>query len=448
MKDMVKTFRIFALLALAAPWVVFAQTATSTAPPTISLNAETLAARATASVSPSAQTVIAGSTFNVSIYLNTEGNSANTLNFTVEFPPDKLQIVNPSVGGVSLIQVWLQPPIYSNTDGDAEFVGVIPNGIVTAGGLVTTITFKAIAAGTADVMITPDSSVLANDGLGTPMNTEFDRGIYTIVPQPPAGPVVFSPTHPFPSNWYNNNDPTIDWQESTGTTEFSYVLDSDPSTVPGDNASTTTGTTVSYDNVGDGLWYFHIKALSDGAWGATTNFPIQIDTMPPAAFTPAADIIANGTSTKVLISFFTTDALSGIDHYEVAVVDDNASAPAAPVFTQTQSPYEFVAPGPGSYHVIVRAFDPAGNVREGTLDVTISTPLVQFLKAHDAVIIIYLLLFIILLFLLHYFFGHKLLRRAHRILVAIEEENRAEKVHEAEEIVKGETGGTQTDKLS
>lgn len=221
--------------------------------------------------------------------------------------------------------------------------------------------------------------------------------------------------------------------------EFAYAFDSDPNTVPGDAASTTTGTAAAYNDVGDGLWYFHIKALEAGAWGATTDFPVQIDTTPPAAFTPAADIITNGTSTDALISFFTTDALSGIDHYDVAVIDENGSAaPAAPVFVQAQSPYEFAVPAPGRYHVIVRAFDGAGNVREGALDVAISTPLMEFIKIHDTEIMIYLLLFIIFLFVLQYFFGHKLLRRAHRIIVAIEEGNRQEKLREAEEVLREE----------
>jgi len=421
----------------AIPHAALAQS--TTASTTIVVNAETLVPRARIFVSPSAQTVLEGSTFDVSVYLDTEQNSANTIDVELRFPPDKLAIVNPS-GGTSLIQVWLRPPTYSNQTGDAQYTGIVPNGVVTGSGLITTITFKALAAGQADITISPQSSVLANDGYGTPMATEFGQASYTITPQPPNGVVVSSPTHPFPSQWYNNPNPVFTWQQDPGVTGFSYVLDNEPYTIPGDTPNTT-GTTAAYENLGDGLWYFHIKAQKLGIWGGTTNFLARIDTQPPAVFTPAADIISGSPQDKALISFFTTDALSGIDHYEVAVVDADAAPVASPVFVQAESPYQLIIPGPGSYHVIVRAFDQAGNVRDASLDITVATPVLQFLEDHDVEIMAGLLALILLLLILHYFFGHKLLRRVHRAIVAVEEESKREKLEEAEEVIAEENGG-------
>ena len=282
-----------------------------------------------------------------------------------------------------------------------------------------------------------ESSLLANDGLGTEMDAQFGRAAYTITPTPPGGITVFSPTHPFSSVWYNNNSPVIQWQIDPGVTDFSYVLDNDPNTVPGDTPNTT-GTTVAYPNLGDGLWYFHIKARKLGVWGTTTNFLMQIDTQPPAAFTPLADVIGSGSSTKALISFFTTDALSGVDHYEVAVTDNNASAVASPVFIQAESPYQLSVTQPGSYHAIVRAVDKAGNIRDESIDLTISLPFIEFLKKNDLQVILILLLFLILLFILHYFFGHKLLRRVHRAIIAAEQADRMDQLEEAERIVQND----------
>ncbi len=426
--------RSFLILLLIASGLVARATFADTS--TISVNAQTLIPRATVFLSPSAETVLQGSTFNVSIYLNTEGNSANTLDIALQFSADKLAIVSAS-GGTSLIQLWLQPPTYSNVDGTAEYTGVIPNGAVTQSGLIATITFKALAPGNADVVISQNSSVLANDGFGTQMNAEFGQASYTISPQPPGGVTVSSPTHPFPVQWYNNNSPVFQWNQDPGVTAFSYVLDNNPNTVPGDTANTT-GTSASFQNLGDGLWYFHIKAQKLGVWGAPTTFLAQIDTQPPAAFTPIADVVTGGSQNKILVSFFTTDALSGIDHYEVAVVSGESSDVVSPVFVQTQSPYQLAVPGPGSYHVIVRAVDGAGNVRDEPIDVTISPPLIELLKQNDLAIIGGLLILVILLFLLHYFFGHKLLRRVHKAILAAEREDKEEKLEEAERLVEEE----------
>lgn len=430
-------FVMFALFLLggtmALPWMVSAQYANTS---TIRINAQSLIPRATVFVSPAEASILEGTTFEVSIYLNTQHNSVNTVDVTVQFPPDKLAIVNPS-GGKSLIQVWLQPPSYSNTNGTARYTGIVPNGVVAESALITTITFKALAPGAASVVISPDSSVLANDGLGTIMNTEFGRASYAVTPKPPEGALVFSPTHPFSSQWYNNNNPVLGWQKDSGVTDFSYVLDNQPNTVPDDIAETSS-TSMAYQNLGDGLWYFHIKARKLGIWGSPTHFLIQIDTQPPAAFTPIADIVSSAQQNKILVSFFSTDALSGTDHYEVATIDKQGAAVVSPVFVQAESPYQLVVPGPGSYHFIVRAFDRAGNVRETSIDVTISLPFIQFLKKNDVAIILGLLLLVLFLFLLHYFFGHKLLRRVHKVIIAIEHENQKEKIEEAEELLKEE----------
>jgi hypothetical protein len=425
-------FILFVIVA-AAPALALAQQIGSS---TINVNVQNLIPNARIVVSPPAETVTEGSTFTVSVYLDTEGNSANTIDLTLQFPPDKLSIVNPS-GGVSLIQVWLQPPTYSNITGSAHYTGVIPNGVDTASGLISTITFKAIAPGEANVVIAPESSVLANDGLGTEMHAEFGRATYVITPQPPGGVTVFSPTHPFQSQWYNNNNPVIQWDEDPGVTDFSYVLDNEPNTVPGDTPNTT-GTTMAYQNLGDGLWYFHIKARKLGIWGSTTDFLMQIDTQPPAAFTPAVDFVGGAQNSKALISFFTTDSLSGVDHYEVAVINQQSPAIVSPVFVQAESPYQLSIPGPGSYHVIVRAFDKAGNVRDESIDFTISVPFIEFLKQNDLAIIIGLLLIVLLLFLLHYFFGHKLLRRVHKAILAAEREDHIEQAEEAQQLLQKE----------
>jgi len=102
----------------------------------------------------------------------------------------------------------------------------------------------------------------------------------------PAAPAVNSPTHPDQNTWYANNDPSFDWSASdpSGMTGYSYLLDQNPGTVP-DDISEGSGTSTSYTDVGDGTWWFHVKARNGskplGLWGGTAHYRINIDRSGP-----------------------------------------------------------------------------------------------------------------------------------------------------------------------
>lgn len=383
--------------------------------------------------SPPAQTVLEGATFDVGLFLNTNGGSINTMDVTVKFPPDKLTLVKPSAGD-SLIQLWLQPPTYSNKDGTVHLVGVIPNGVKTKGGLITTLTFTSLVAGDAVLNVTPSSRLLANDGLGTDVKVEPGRATVTVQPKPPGEVAVISDTHPFSSQWYNNNNVTMSWEQATDTSGFSYILDNIPTTVP-DDLPEATGTRRSYESVNDGQSYFHIKARRIGVWGGATHFPIRIDTHPPAQFTPTVDFLTTSYADKkspreALISFFTTDDLSGIDHYEVAVLDLANAKDVSPVFVQSESPFTLSAAVSDKFHVIVRAVDRGGNIRDASLDVIFPTTLGFILRKNLQLLLAIGLGLLFLLILLHYLVGHHIFRFLRRIWLILRREKEKEEKEE------------------
>ncbi|MFA6338945.1 MAG: cohesin domain-containing protein [Candidatus Paceibacterota bacterium] len=357
--------------------------------------------------SPKTETVIAGSTFEVAVILDTRGSSVNAVELNIKFPVDKLEMISPSTGK-SFISLWSEPPSYSNVNGTAKFAGGVPNGIVTESGLIITLTFKAKATGQAIIEVTPESKALANDGLGTNILSARGRGTFTITPKPPEGVRVFSDTHSFQDKWYNNNNPIISWEKPDGVEDFSYELDDRPFTIP-DNNPETTGTVKAYQDVSDGIKYFHVKARKEGMWGSTTHFMIHIDTTPPAEFTPKVEILTAAVIQRALISFFTTDALSGIDHYEVGVIDKEKAPTESPAFIEVQSPYQISSFSANSSRVIVRAIDRAGNVRDESTDVNVSSSQLFYLLLIGA--------FILILLILCYIFVRKMLakRRARKI---------------------------------
>lgn len=378
------------------------------------------AGRATLIVSPQSETVTVGSNFDVSVFLDTQGASINTVDLNLKFPQDKLEIVRPS-GGKSFIAIWPEPPSYSNAEGSAHFLGGIPNGITTEDGLVVTVTFKVKATGSAAIVVLPASKVFANDGLGTNILTGFGRGVYTLVPKPPGGVKVFSETHQFEDRWYNNNNPVLTWEKNDGVTGFSLQLDNLPSTIP-DNVPDTRDTVKAYESLGDGVRYFHIKAMKDGVWGGTTHFALHVDTAPPAQFAPKIQTFSASVVSRAIVSFSTTDFLSGIDHYEVGVIDKTKDPSKSPAFVEAQSPYQLPTMSSGNLLVLVRAIDRAGNATDATVDAYLPLSFLSLIT-DNAMNILYALFF---LAAMHYLFGHHIIARIRRLYALEKKEEAAE----------------------
>lgn len=381
----------------------------------VNVNAPDLLSRVDLTFSPDVGSFEEGSTFNVQLFINTRERSVNGVEMHVNFDEDKLSIVHPLVGN-SIVGVWVEPPTYDNTNGKASYVGVIPDGITTSSGLVGTITFKAKKTGRVSVSFSGESTILLNDGLGTETIVNLGRANFFIVPKAPSGVNIFSETHPIETDWYNNTSPVISWEKDEGVEGFSYVFDTKPFTIP-ENTILTTETTKSFENLTDGLWYFHIKSFRKGVWGKTGHFLVRIDTTPPADFTPTTNYLLATTIfvERSLISFFTTDNLSGVDRYEVGVIDKSELTVISPVFIETESPYQVPINKDSQLEVIVRAIDKAGNIREASVDIERPFAVLKFLKDN----IIYVLLLIILIglvaIILHYLIGHHILRGLHKV---------------------------------
>jgi hypothetical protein len=313
-------------------------------------------------LSPNNGTFNVGSTFDVSVFVNTGDQNANAVKVEFKFDPKKLQLTNPTTGK-SFISIWTSPPSYSNTDGIISFQGGAPSpGINTSSGLVSTVTFRAIAPGKAKIVFLDSSQVLLDDGFGTNVLNSLGEGNYEISILPPEGPKVFSSTHFDLNKWRKNNNPTFSWEKENGVTDFSYMIDLDSQGAP-DNESEGGNTSISYSNLDDGIWYFHIKAKKEDVWGGTSHYAVLIDATPPASFSIKVDPSEKTDNNQPIISFITTDALSGIDHYEIKTIDITANRENKNelFFIETASPYRLPLLEIGKYMIVVRVYDKAGN---------------------------------------------------------------------------------------
>lgn len=340
---------------------------------------------ATLSTGPSAGTFTVGSTFDVSVYLNTEGDVINAIEASLSFPPDKLQLVSPSAGK-SVIGVWTVQPSVNNQSGRIDLQGGIPGGINVSSGLVTTLTFRVKSVGTAVIKFLDNSKALLHDGKGTNDLNDTTNGVYTLVLPPPAGPIVSSETHPDQNLWYKSANVVLTWaDEGQGSEGYSYEVSNEPTSIPDDIVDSKNNSTI-YRNLSGGIKYFHIKALRKGVWGGTTHFALKIDMNEPADFEPQVIPSKRTVRKQPIIQFSTTDAESGIDHFELKLIplSPNNSKKAVenfqPLFIEVTSPYIPNLLDLGKYDVIVRAYDQAGNYREKTIALNIVSSAFEFVS--------------------------------------------------------------------
>jgi plastocyanin len=138
------------------------------------------------SLSPTNQWVAPGGTLTVDIVVNSR-TRVNAVEGTVTYPKNLLTATAVSTDG-SAITLWAEEPMINADQGTVRFAGGTAGG--RTGGLfgsghVLTITFNVIQAGMARVTL-EDSSVLAHDGLGTPVTGVSAAGRYTLQAEAPG----------------------------------------------------------------------------------------------------------------------------------------------------------------------------------------------------------------------------------------------------------------------
>ncbi len=140
-------------------------------------------------IDPSIGTYGVGDTFVAQIRLNTEGDCVNAGNVTVVFPKDTLKAVDFS-RGESIFSLWVEEPKIDNAAGTVSFSGGIPGGYCGRiqgdpglSNILGKIIFTIIAKGegSANVVISPQSMLYANDGLGTKIIPTLNAATFTIV---------------------------------------------------------------------------------------------------------------------------------------------------------------------------------------------------------------------------------------------------------------------------
>jgi hypothetical protein len=243
-----------------------------------------VAATTTMSISPQAQTVAVNDTFTVDIDI-TSSESLRLGQAGLMFTPGVLEVTDVSDGG--MFDIWA-PDMSSNVlnisnqNGTIKgMIGMSPVNPVSTGTLAV-VTFKATAAGTADLQfILDDDQTIVNTANETYIPAT-QNGTVTVTAgnQPPSTTITSGPTGTIYTRnvsftWTGSDDNT-----SAANLTYSYQLDG-----PGHDGWSrwTSATTVSYTWLDAGTFTFSVKAQDhEGATGdpATRTFTVADDTAP------------------------------------------------------------------------------------------------------------------------------------------------------------------------
>jgi hypothetical protein len=308
--------------------------------------------------------VYVGQNFTLYPKVNTGGDATNAYIVNITFSSNSIQPVSITKNG-SICSLYTSEPSYTSTTATISCGLPTPGYNGSAGGL-GVITFKAKGVGSAVISISGASKVLANDGLGTDILGSTGSITITITEPPP--PPVAAPTVTASVGadglWVSTTEITFSWNVPSGAKGFSYIFTQDPNAaVPKTNMGN--GTSISYSDLADGIYYFKIIATDGSQWSTVTTYTLKIDTTPPhdiqITTEPSSDNII-----EVLpqVIFSATDDLSGIDHYEIKIDDGE--------YIIAVNPYQIESITSGEHTITIKAVDVAGNSSESSINIKIA----------------------------------------------------------------------------
>lgn len=326
----------------------------------------TSAHAASFSISPATANIDTGDTITLTVSVSSSTQAINAFSGRIYYPANLLGNPTISTAG-TIVNFWtIQPSDESNS---VRFEGLVLNpGFSGTGGKLFSVTWRAEGSGIATFELS-QASILANDGEGTNvLSGTLPKSVVTIgqtggivTTQPTSGasaplpPLVTSPTHSDPADWFAISEPVLEWQVPSDVTSVSFALDKNATTTPTQDK----GLVSSYTStaLADGTWYFHIRHKNAYGWGGVTHFKINIDKTRPTDFviTKVEKEPQDGSTHFI---FDASDATSGIENFEISI---DASTPVVWKKESDDSLYSTGILALGQHQLVVRANDFAGN---------------------------------------------------------------------------------------
>jgi hypothetical protein len=304
-------------------------------------------------LSPSEQIVSTDSTFIIDVLVDSDKEIINAIKTQITYPTDYLEVIDLNYGD-SFLTLWPEQPNNESQNGIINFTGGTPEGSYVFDAKALSITFRAKRAGLANInFVSEKTSIHLNDGKGTSLKTDTGASNLTITAPSSQAIIISSPSHPDQDRWYSENDFIVSWEPRLDSF-YSYLLTTNPKAEPDETQEIETGK-VTFEDLADGIYYFILSEKPSGeVWQPAGIRRVMIDQTPPLPFEIQLTDNSPEFKEKKAIVFSTSDAMSGIDHYDLLQGDK--------LFKNITSPYLYQIDNPTDF--IVRAYDKAGNQTE------------------------------------------------------------------------------------
>jgi hypothetical protein len=341
-----------------------------------------------------------GDTIDVSVRIDSQGQTVNAAQGTIQYPNSILQVVRVDHSN-SVFNIWAQEPAVNTSTGEISFLGGSTNSFSGSSLYVLDITFTVRGTGLATLNFA-NAGVTAGDGTGAnilssstaisfrvgassvtsgaaPGATSTQATVQQAAPAPvqikrpavptttiPVAPVLLVGLYPDPTAWYNTiGNFLVQWQLPADVTDVATAVNQNPQFDP--TVSEGLFGNKTFNAAEEGIWYLHVRFKNSVGWGPTAHYRIAIDTTPPFPFTAT---LKEGSTTEIsapTVQFETKDQPSGVAFYQI-LADGNA------VGTSTDESFTLPSLSFGSHAVVVRAVDYAGNITASHLSVVIAMP--------------------------------------------------------------------------
>lgn len=335
-----------------------------------------------------------GDTITADLKIDSEGTGINAAQATISFPQGLLEVSSLNKSD-SAFSFWLEEPSFSNTSGTISFVGGTPYGVSGASIKILTATFTVKGSGTASITTT-DAAITASDGAGTNVLSKTIDAAYTLTakrevtspipagttteptvvtsPQQIVRPVVIAEQTPKKpavrialyqdtSVWHNvSNIFTANWDLPRDVTDVSTEINNQPNFQP--RTSEGLFDSQSFPALQDGTWYLHIRFRNTEGWGETAHERLMIDTKAPLPFTITSSESESSDNPSPILTFKTSDTLSGISEYQIRT---NSDAWVTIPLNDFTGSWKIAPLAPGSHQITIRAIDRAGNSIESSI---------------------------------------------------------------------------------
>jgi hypothetical protein len=299
-----------------------------------------------------------------SVFADTGDEPINAVSIELLFDPSLVEVKEVSVGNSACAYVIENKidPVFGKINFSC---GIFQNGGQRGSLEIAKILVNPKRVGTFNLTFGQENTkVLASDGLGTDVLRmsqsgsykvdNFDKTLFLNEQASTAGRsfVVFSPSHPNQSRWYNSSVVRFVWRGKADVV-YAYSFDSLPDTIPL-ASKTIKGKEISLPVPGDGIYYFHLRLVSGGP---VAHYRVQTDVSPPIirAIHLSQDHVTAGD--VVRFSFEAEDPASGVQkNYYV----DLGNHLFLPIGDQLFVPFLEA----GEQKVTLRVYDTAGNYAE------------------------------------------------------------------------------------